>query len=591
MPPRPDATQTLILAHRQELVAQAYRHCKLAYPEKCIEIEKGKNHASGVADITVASMQSITSQDRIEKFDPSRFKLVLVDEAHHIVAPNYLRILEHFGLRPVKDDSPVLVGVSATMSRFDGLSLGAAIDIIVYHKYVRTPHSSPVLILCRGYIEMIDENWLSNVLFTTVAINADLSNVKSTRGGDFETAALSKAVNTPENNEGTYLAWHDRASNRKSTLIFCVDVAHIHDLTATFLRHSIEAKFVTGSTNSPERHKILEGFKQREYPVLLNCGVFTEGTDIPNIDCVILARPTKSRNLLVQMIGRGTRLYEGKENCHIIDMVSSLKTGIVTAPTLFGLDPDELVQEASIEDLKDRKERKEAEAKTQEALATTSGNSSAPVNMSGTMTFTDYDSVEDLIEDTSGEHHIRAISQCAWVQVDANKYILTNRRGSYVSIAQVHDIDDPDVIKPFQVVYTAKLPIDQTKKSPYARPRTIATTNTFSDAVHAADTFAMTTPAFEYSFIVKNQPWRRGPASVAQLKFLNNMRDADNQLELDDVTKGQAMDMITKMKFGAKGRFSRMAVSKRKVLKEQEGLQKQIERIKGQEVKVGPILR
>jgi ATP-dependent helicase IRC3 len=579
----------LILAHRQELVAQAYRHCKLAYPEKWIEIEKGKNHASGVADITVASMQSITSQDRIEKFDPSRFKLVLVDEAHHIVAPNYLRILEHFGLRPVKNDSPVLVGVSATMSRFDGLSLGAAIDIIVYHKYVRTsPTVVSMLRQCRGYIEMIDENWLSNVLFTTVAINADLSNVKSTRGGDFETAALSKAVNTPENNEGTYLAWHERASNRKSTLIFCVDVAHIHDLTATFLRHGVEAKFVTGSTNSPDRHKILEGFKQREYPVLLNCGVFTEGTDIPNVDCVILARPTKSRNLLVQMIGRGTRLYKGKENCHIIDMVSSLKTGIVTAPTLFGLDPDELIQEASIEDLKDRKERKEAETKAPKALARTSGNT---INMSGTMTFTDYDSVEDLIEDTSGEHHIRSISQCAWVQVDANKYILTNRRGSYVSIAQVDGIDDPNVIKPFHVVYTAKLPFDQTKKSPYARPRTIATAETFSDAIHAADTFAMTTPAFEYSFIMKNQPWRRGPATEAQLKFLNKMRDVDNQLEDADVTKGQAMDMITKMKFGAKGRFSRMAVSKRRVLKEQEGLQKQIERIKGQEVKVGPILK
>jgi ATP-dependent helicase IRC3 len=106
----------------------------LAYPSKWIEIELGKNHASGAADITVASMQSITSKDRIEKFDPARFKLVLVDEAHHIVAPNYLKILDYFGLREVNDGSPILVGVSATMSRFDGLRLGAAIDHIVYHK-------------------------------------------------------------------------------------------------------------------------------------------------------------------------------------------------------------------------------------------------------------------------------------------------------------------------------------------------------------------------------------------------------------------------------------------------------------------------
>ena len=87
-----------------------------------------------MADITVASMQSITSKERIEKFDPAKFKLVLVDEAHHIVSPNYLKILDYFGLRDMHENSPVLVGVSATMSRFDGLKLGAAIDHIVYHK-------------------------------------------------------------------------------------------------------------------------------------------------------------------------------------------------------------------------------------------------------------------------------------------------------------------------------------------------------------------------------------------------------------------------------------------------------------------------
>lgn len=87
-----------------------------------------------MADITVASMQSITSKDRIEKFDPSRFKLVIVDEAHHIVSPTYLKILEHFNLRTRREDSPVLTGFSATLARGDGLKLGAAIDHIVYHK-------------------------------------------------------------------------------------------------------------------------------------------------------------------------------------------------------------------------------------------------------------------------------------------------------------------------------------------------------------------------------------------------------------------------------------------------------------------------
>ena len=96
----------------------------------------GSVHATGTADITVASVRSICSGDRIGKFEPSRFKLVLVDEAHHIVAPGYMDTLSHFGLLEPTEQCPALVGVSATLSRFDGLKLGAAIDHIVYHKFV-----------------------------------------------------------------------------------------------------------------------------------------------------------------------------------------------------------------------------------------------------------------------------------------------------------------------------------------------------------------------------------------------------------------------------------------------------------------------
>lgn len=99
----------------------------------------GNLHASGTADITIASVQSLLSGDRIAKFDPKRFKLLLVDEAHHIVAPGYMDALKYFGLLEPGALSPALVGVSATFSRSDGLRLGAAIDHIVYHKFV-IPH-------------------------------------------------------------------------------------------------------------------------------------------------------------------------------------------------------------------------------------------------------------------------------------------------------------------------------------------------------------------------------------------------------------------------------------------------------------------
>ena len=135
-PPRQDATQSLIIAHRRELVEQAARHCINAYPSKSVDIEMGKMRASGFADITVASISSLISGDRMLKFDPTKFKMILVDEAHHIVASSYFQILKYFGLlnHPLQERVPLLVGVSATLSRFDGLRLSDAIDHIVYHK-------------------------------------------------------------------------------------------------------------------------------------------------------------------------------------------------------------------------------------------------------------------------------------------------------------------------------------------------------------------------------------------------------------------------------------------------------------------------
>lgn len=133
--PKQDATQTLILAHRRELVEQAARHCHSTYPEKTVEIEMAKSRASGSADITVASVQTLQRPDRLMRFDPDRFKLVLVDEAHHIVADSYMNILKHFRLDSSSERGPAaLIGVSATFSRHDGLRLGMAIDHIVYHK-------------------------------------------------------------------------------------------------------------------------------------------------------------------------------------------------------------------------------------------------------------------------------------------------------------------------------------------------------------------------------------------------------------------------------------------------------------------------
>lgn len=513
----------------------------------------GNSHATGTAEITIASIRSLLSKGRMEKFDPQKFKLVLVDEAHHIVAPTYRQVLSYFGLNETSLNSPALVGVSATFSRFDGLKLGEAIDHIVYHK---------------DYIDMIGEKWLADALFTTVKSHVDLSKVGDAPNGDFQTRQLSAAVNTDTANDIIASTWLSRARERKSTLIFCVDIEHVKCLTAKFREHGVDARYITSQSPKDVRTQELDSFRNYEYPVLLNCGLFTEGTDIPNIDCVLLARPTRSKNLLVQMIGRGLRLHPGKLNCHIIDMVASLSSGLMTAPTLFGLHPDEGLEETSVKEI--------GKIQNSDAMSPPKGKPRSVPKDDVVVNFTDYDSVYDLVQDTSGEEHIRSISDNAWVQVSPGRYVLTSPLGR-INITK-------DEFGLYSVHYLAALPPGFNSKSPFGRPKEVASLVELAQAVHAADTLAGR--VFGITYIATWQPWRKKRASPGQLGFLRKQLSEDLP---DRTTKGEAADMITKIKHGAKGQVKHILAAKRRGLREKTRQAKLDELMGREDVKVGPL--
>jgi ATP-dependent helicase IRC3 len=200
------------------------------------------------------------------------------------------------------------------------------------------------------------------------------------------------------------------------------------------------------------------------------------------------------------------------------------------------------------------------------------------------VTFTDYDSVFDLIEDTSGERHIRAISQYAWVEVDQERYILSTMSGAFLNLERI--FDEAKNEKNYVVRETRPLPI-MSAHVPYMAPREIARSEKFVDAVHAADTYAK--KKYPFRFISRHQPWRSGPATESQLAFLNKLRPRDNPLTADSITKGKAGDMITKIKHGARGRFANIEAQKRregraKLKTEQEQALKERE-----QVRVGPL--
>ena len=227
--------------------------------------------------------------------------------------------------------------------------------------------------------------------------------------------------------------------------------------------------------------------------------------------------------------------------------------------------------------MKSQHERKGLEANREDRAADHATNTLLPSSRS-IITFTDYESVYDLIDDTSGERHIRGISQLAWVVVGQNRYVLSTQSGDYITI----ECSDDSSQTFFLVIYTQKLPeVDRSTekkgKSPYRRPRIIAKSDTLSDAVHAADRLALA--KFPRTFVHKGQAWRRGPATEGQLAFINKFRPMADQLTGDMINKGKATDMITKVRFGAKGWFSKLEAEKKRQNRASEKL-RQIDNVR-----------
>jgi ATP-dependent helicase IRC3 len=286
---------------------------------------------------------------------------------------------------------------------------------------------------------------------------------------------------------------------------------------------------------------------------------------------------------LIQMIGRGMRLHAGKQNCHIIDMVASLETGIVTTPTLFGLDPNELVNEASTDKMFALSDSKEAE-KLKDFLPTQQFTEPESTGHSYNVTFTEYDTVFDLIADTSGEQHIRNISRHSWVRVSPEKYILNGPEGTYLKLEET-PYKGPDHPK-FRAYEVRALPAG-VSKSPYAAPREILTAATFDAAVHGCDEYAREN--YPFYIITGTLPWRKAPATAGQLKLLNKLRGTKDELGPEDVTKGKAADMITKLKHGARGRFATIEALRKKMQKSTLADEQYRTRQLNERVTVGPV--
>jgi ATP-dependent helicase IRC3 len=333
----------LVLVHREELADQAADKIYDWNPSFRVGVEMGERSASNNDDVVVASVQSIGSiaNRRIERFSPGAFDAIVCDEAHHSVAPTYKRVFDYFGFGDgaTGDSLPLgklLLGVTATPNRGDGQGLGQVYDEIIYRMSI---------------LDAIKDGWLSDVRGFKVQSSVDLSGVH-VRAGDFATGELEAAVNVDARNHLIVQNWLVRGESRQ-TIAFCVDIAHAKRLADTFKAYGVSAEAIWGT--DPDRREKLRLHKSGALQVLTNCGVLVEGYDDWRIGCVIMARPTKSQLLFVQMAGRGTRIpdFPGgislleatikgltipKKDCILMDVVDNTgRHSLVTLASLFGL--------------------------------------------------------------------------------------------------------------------------------------------------------------------------------------------------------------------------------------------------------------
>ncbi len=296
-------TKVLLLAHREELIKQAKEKFKLYWPTADIGICKAKQNEIS-KQIVIGSVQSCYQPKRLKQLKEQNFDILMIDEAHHTESSSYQKIIVELGFKD--DPSKLLLGVTATPDRADKKNLGDTFDKIVFSRSIGS---------------MIRAGYLPPVIGRRLLTTCSLKGVKS-KFGDFIAKQLSHAVNTTDRNQFIVDKYKEHASNRKA-VAFCVDVAHTKALAATFKKNGVKAAPVWGTMPKEDRERVLKKLHTGTLNVVTSCELLTEGFDEETISAIIMARPTKSKSLYIQMVGRGLRKHPTKENCLVLDFTDT----------------------------------------------------------------------------------------------------------------------------------------------------------------------------------------------------------------------------------------------------------------------------
>lgn len=285
--------RVLILAHRGELLEQAAD--KLQRSTGLVSaVEKAESTClNSWFRVVVGSVQTLQRSARLERFPRDYFGTIIIDEAHHAITDGYRRILDYF-------ESAKVLGVTATPDRGDMRNLGEVFDSLAY-EYKLT--------------DAIKEGYLCQIMAQTIPLQLDISEVGFT-SGDYSLGQLGTALDPYLEQIAAEMA--QRCKGRK-TVVFLPLIKTSQKFRDLLNAKGFQAAEVNGQ--SADRKEVLADFDAGKYNVLCNSMLLTEGWDCPSVDCVVVLRPTKVRSLYSQMVGRGTRLAEGKTDLLLLDFL------------------------------------------------------------------------------------------------------------------------------------------------------------------------------------------------------------------------------------------------------------------------------
>ena len=293
--------RAVFLVHRFDILSQSLKAYQTVWPTMRYGYLTGEVRQNELdCDVLFASKDTLRQPKELAKFARDHFDYIVVDEVHHGQSPTYLDILEYF-------EPKFMLGMTATPDRLDRKDIFELFD---YNKDYEIPVH-----------EAIDRGFLVPYTYFGLTDDIDYSKIRL-NGNRYRVEDLERFLIVPERNEAILQEYLTKGSSDKA-IGFCVSIKHAERMAAFFRENGIPAAAI--HSERPDRDELIEKFRNNELTVAFTVDLFNEGVDFPNVQVLLFLRPTESKTVFVQQLGRGLRFAPGKERVRVLDFIGNYK--------------------------------------------------------------------------------------------------------------------------------------------------------------------------------------------------------------------------------------------------------------------------